>query len=662
MPEQSYTVALAGQPNVGKSTVFNLLTGMNQHVGNWPGKTIEQKVGHFSHNGTSYRLVDLPGTYSLTANSVEEIVARDFIIKERPDLVIVLLDAATLERNLYLVAELLPLPSPVILALNMMDVAAQEGYQIEPEVLEAAIGTRVVPMTASKNIGTKELVAAIDELIHNPEAYAPKRPEVRADHQLVLAEIEGLIAGSVPEPYPQDWAALKLLEGDKEITRLIQAHMDEAQWDAVHEVLRAHDDALVAVAGGRYEWIGRMIRAAVTCPMTGEICRTERIDRWTTHPFWGVVILAAILGLAFWLTFTVGTPLQDWLAGTVVGGLSRLVRGLLAQQPAWLQGLVVDGAIGGVGTVVTFLPILLIFFAILGLLEDTGYMARAAYVMDRFMHMMGLHGKSFLPLFLGFGCNVPAIMGARVIESRRARLLTIMLAPLIPCAARMTVVAILAPAFVGKAAALVSWGLVMLNIMILALAGVILNRTLFKGDRAAFIMELPLYHAPNWRTIGLTIWRHAVAFLRKAGSIILVISVLVWALSALPSGDINSSILAGIGRFLEPVGRWMGFDWRLMVALLASFVAKENSIATLGVLFGAGEGTGLVELMANSFALPAGLAFLAVQMLFIPCAASVAVIRQETGSWRWALFNVALLLGISLLVGTVIYQVANLFF
>jgi len=661
MDERSYTVALAGQPNVGKSTVFNLLTGMNQHVGNWPGKTIEQKVGHFSHNGTSYRLVDLPGTYSLTANSIEEVIARDFIIKERPDVVVVLLDAATLERNLYLVAELLPLPSPVIVALNMMDVATQEGYRIEPEVLEAAMGTRVVPMTATKNIGTKELVAAIDELIHNTEAYAPKRPEVRADHRQVMEEIEALIAGSVPEPYPQDWAALKLLEGDREITKLVKAHLDDARWDAVHEVLKAHDDALVAVAGGRYEWIGRMMRAAVTCPVSGQICRTERIDRWTTHPLWGVVILAAILGLAFWLTFTVGAPLQEWLDGNVVGGLSRLMQGLLAQQPAWLQGLVIDGAIGGVGTVVTFLPILLIFFAILGLLEDTGYMARAAYVMDRFMHLMGLHGKSFLPLFLGFGCNVPAIMGARVIESRRARLLTIMLAPLIPCAARMTVVAFLAPAFVGRWAALVSWGLVMLNIFILALVGVILSRTVFKGDRAAFIMELPLYHAPNWRTISLTVWRHAMGFLRKAGSIILVISILVWALSALPSGNIETSFLARIGRFLEPVGQWMGFDWRLMVALLASLVAKENSIATLGVLFGAGGAAGLPELMAGSFALPAGLAFLVVQMLFIPCVASVAVIRQETGSLRWTLFNVALLLAISLLMGALVYQVANLF-
>jgi len=661
MVEKVYTVALAGQPNVGKSTLFNLLTGMNQHVGNWPGKTIERKVGTFTYNDIAYRLVDLPGTYSLTANSIEEIIARDFIIKERPDVVVVLLDAATLERNLYLVAELLPLPVPVIVAINMMDIAEQEGYRIEPEVLEAALGVKVVPMIATRNVGTRELVAAIDEVARNAAKYAPKRPEIRADHQQVLKQIETLIAGHVPEPYPHDWVALKLLEGDKEITRMMREQMGETEWEAVHEVLRAHDDALVAVASGRYEWIGRMIRAAVIQPKAGQIGLTERLDRWAAHPFWGLLTLAAILGLAFWLTYAIGTPLQEWLSDAVVGRLAGLMSGVLANASPWLQGAVIDGLIGGVGTVITFLPILLIFFAILGLLEDTGYMARAAYVMDRFMHLMGLHGKSFLPLFLGFGCNVPAVMGARVIESPRARLLTIMLAPLIPCAARMTVVAFVTPAFFGGAATLVSWGLVGLNLIVLAVAGLLLNRTIFKGERAAFIMELPLYHVPNWRTIGMAVWQHSLAFLKKAGTIILIISVVVWALSVLPGGGLEKSILARIGHFLEPVGRLMGFDWRLTVALLTSFVAKENSIATLGVLFGVSRGAGLAELMADSFPVPAELAFLVVQMLFVPCAATVAVIRQETGSWRWMLFDVAFLLIVSLAMGVLVYQLAGQF-
>jgi ferrous iron transport protein B len=659
-PQQPVLVALAGQPNVGKSTLFNLLTGLSQHVGNWPGKTVERKEGTFSFNGTTYRLVDLPGTYSLTANSAEEVIAREFIIREQPDVVIVLVDAAILERSLYLVAELLSLSTPVIIGLNMMDVARQEGMEIEPEVLQAALGAPVVPMVATRNIGVRELLEAVDRVVRGETPYTPKTPQIRADHQEVLEDIERLIVGCVPDPYPQDWVALKLLEGDREITRMMQECLTDEQWEEVHDVLRDHDDALVAVAGGRYEWIGRMVRAAVTRPRAGQISLTERLDRWATHPLWGLLTLASILGLIFWLTYVIGAPLQDLLNTYVVGGLAELAHTWLAGAPAWLVGLVADGIIGGAGSVVTFLPILVIFFAVMGMLEDMGYMARAAYVMDGFMHLMGLHGKSFLPLFLGFGCNVPAVLGTRVIESRRARLLTLLLAPLIPCTARMAVVAFLAPAFFSSAATLVSWGLVLLALVVLALSGVLINKTIFRGQRAAFIMELPLYHLPNWRTIGLLVWQRSLSFLKKAGTLILVVSVVVWALSVLPDGEIETSFLARIGRWLEPVGRLMGFDWRLMVALLTSFIAKENVIATLGVLFSAGEEAGLAEALSVTFPASTALAFLVVQMLFVPCVATVAVVRQETGSWWWTLFNLGFLLVVSWAAGGAVFWLAGM--
>lgn len=666
------TVALAGQPNVGKSTVFNLLTGMSQHVGNWPGKTVEQKTGSYRHNGTTFHLVDLPGTYSLTANSAEEVIARDYILKERPEVVVAVVNAASLERNLYLVAELLPLPTKVVVGLNMVDVATDEGLDIEPQVLEAALGVPVVPMIAAKNQGLRELVEILDGMARGAIPYQPNVPEIRPDHRLVLDEIHALVAEWVPQSYPSEWVALKLLEGDTEITAMMRDDcLPTEQWEQAHEILKAHEDAVLAVASGRYDWVGRMIRAAVTRPRAGQITVTERLDRWATHPLWGLGILAGIMGLVFWLTFAIGSPLQTFLDIYVVSGLAAVASGWLVSAPAWLQGLVVDGIIGGAGTVLTFLPILVIFFAVLATLEDMGYMARAAYVMDRFMHLMGLHGKSFLPLFLGFGCNVPAVMGTRIIDSRRARLLTILLAPLVPCAARMTVIVFIAPIFFGSAATVVAWGLVAMSLTVLAIVGLLINKWVLKGERAAFIMELPLYHRPNTRTIGIQVWQNSVEFLKKAGSLILIMSVIVWALSTLPYGDIETSYLASLGRGLAPLGSLMGLDWRMVVALLTSVVAKENSIATLSVLYGSAapvpagapleDAPGLGVAMARVVAPEAALAFLVVQMLFIPCVATVAAIRQETKSWGWTVFSVGLLLVISLAGGILAYQLASRF-
>jgi len=656
----SIRVALAGQPNVGKSTVFNLLTGLSQHVGNWPGKTVEHKTGTCHYQDWTFDVIDLPGTYSLSANSPEELIAREYIIKEKPDVVVVIVDAAALERNLYLVAELLPLPVPIIVGLNMVDVAEQQGLEIETHVLEAALGVPVVPMVAIKGQGIRELLARIQEVVCGGAKYAPNAPNIRADHKDVLERIEALIGKHVPPGYPRTWVALKILEGDKQLTEMMRPRLPQEAWDEVYRILKQHEDACVSVASGRYAWIARMIRAAIVKPKAGPIILTDRLDRWATHPLWGLFILAGILALTFWLTYAIGSPLQELLDVHVVQALASLASSALAMAPAWLRGLLVDGIIKGVGSVLTFFPILLIFFAVLGILEDIGYMARAAYVMDRFMHLMGLHGKSFLPLFLGFGCNVPSVMGARVIESERARLLTILVTPLVPCAARMGVVAFLAPAFFA-APTIVTWGLLSLNLVVLVLSGLVINKLIFKGEHVAFIMELPLYHLPNGRTITLIIWQRLLSFLRKAGTIILAVSIVVWALSVLPSGDIESSFMAGFGRLLEPLGRFMGLDWRMMVALLTSFIAKENAIATLGVLFGTGESeAGLAAILSTTLTPAAALAFLVVQMLFIPCVATVGAIKQETNSWRWTAFSVVFLLLISLAGGVITYQIANL--
>jgi ferrous iron transport protein B len=441
---------------------------------------------------------------------------------------------------------------------------------------------------------------------------------------------------------------------------MIKASVPIEVWQKVYAILLKNEGAMVAVASSRYNWIGEIIQDTVEKPKMGQISITERLDRVATHPVWGLFVLAGVLGLVFWLTFTIGSPLQAWLDVHVVGGLEALAGGWLVSSPAWLRSLLVNGVIGGVGSVITFLPILVIFFASFGFLEDVGYMARAAYVMDNVMHMMGLHGKSFLPLFLGFGCNVPAIMGTRVIDSKPARILTILIAPLVPCTARMAVIAFLAPAFFGKQAFLVSWGLILFSIILLVVLGVLLNKIIFKGERSAFIMEMPLYHIPNLRTTGLLVWQRSLSFLKKAGTTILIASVVIWGFSYLPAGNLDSSYLATFGKWLAPVGKLMGFDWRLTVALLSSFPAKENAIATLGVLFGSSANSGLATLISSTFSTATGLSFLAVTMLFIPCLATVAVIRQETGSLKWTVFSVLMFLVISTLSGIIIYHVAVL--
>jgi len=658
-PARGPIVALAGSPNVGKSSVFNALTGLSQHVGNWAGKTVEQKTGVCHHRGRALEIIDLPGTYSLTANSPEEQIARDYVIKERPDVVVVVVNAANLERTLYLLAELLELPAPVIVAVNMMDVAEGQGMHVEAHVLQAALGIPVVPLTATHREGLPELLAAIDGLLDGHIAFRPARPELGEGPEALIARLEGIIGAHAPTPYPRRWLALKLLEGDKEVTALLRARLPDAEWQAAEAILHDHEDAVLAIASARYEWIGRMVRAAVRRPRAGAVSLTERLDRVATHPYAGPALLIGLLGLIFWLVYHLAQPVVGLLE-VAVGAGAGLARTALAGGPPWLGGLVADGILGGVGTVLTLLPILAVFFAAIAFLEDVGYLARGAFVADRFMHHLGLHGKSFLPLFLGFGCNVPAVLGSRILDSRRDRLLTTLLVPLVPCAGRMGVLVFVAGALFGSRGPLVILALLALDLAVIGLSGVLFNRLLLQGERPAFIMELPLYHLPNWRTIAIHTWQRLVQFVQRAGTVILLLSVAVWTLAALPAGAIDSSYLAAIGRGLGPLGALMGLDWRMMVALLASIVAKEQAIATLAVLT-AGSAAPLAARLPQLLSPAAGLAFLVVQMLFVPCIGTLTAIRHETGSWRWTAFSVAYLAVLSFGVGIVVYQVARLF-
>jgi ferrous iron transport protein B len=652
-------VALVGQPNVGKSTVFNLLTGLNQHVGNWPGKTIDQKIGVHQRGDLTCDVVDLPGTYSLTANSPEELIAREYVLKQRPDVIVAIVDASILERSLYLVAELVQLGLPLVVGLNMLDVARQNGTHIDTAKLSQSLGVPVIELIAAQGRGIDRL---IDEAIEAARRVAGSIHSIilRPDLEAALSEIETLITDYLPEEYPLTWSAQKLLEGDSIVTQILQREMKAAEWQSVEALLPANVDANISIASARYDWIAQAIRSAVTRTPSASLTWTARIDRITTHPLWGLIVLATILASLFGLTYAIGSPLQEWLEANVIGGAVNIAQTILINAPLWLRGLIIDGAIGGAGTVLTFAPILLIFFAGMALLEDIGYMGRAAYLMDGVMRRMGLHGKSFLPLFLGFGCNVPAVMGTRVIEAERPRLLSILIAPLVPCTARMAVVAFMTPAFFGANAPLVAFALVLLNLIVLAVVGAIVNRAMFKNDQAAFIMELPQYHWPKSRSIVLIVWQRTIGFIKQAGTAILIMSLIIWALAYFPNGQVETSWLGEVGRALSPLGGLMGLDWKLLIALLASFVAKENSIAILGVLFSAdGNHTQLASTLATAITPIAALSFLVVSMLFIPCASTVATIRKETRSWKWTLFTIGLLAGVSFGVGIAVYQVLS---
>jgi len=651
--EREVFVVLAGQPNVGKSTVFNILTGLSQHVGNWPGKTIEKKEGFHRAQNTLLRIVDLPGTYSLTAFSEEERIAREFIIKEKPDIVILVLNAAALERSLYLLAEVLLLDRPVFVALNMLDVASGQGIQIDTRALQNSLGIPVIPMIAKRNNGIKELVGMINAFGKGDIKLTPHLPEVSADHRDVYEKILAYIKPYCPVPYTPQWVATKLMEGDTDVFAQIQEQMPAEEWEKILALFTEHEDSLHAVVNGRYDWIEKVTRASISRFKMGQVVLTDRIDHILTRPIFGIPFLLLVMAIVFFLTYSVGIPIQGWL-DELIQKFTLWCEPLFTELPFWVRGLFINGIVGGVGSVITFLPILMIFFAIMALLEDVGYMARAAFVMDRIMHLVGLHGKSFIPMCLGLGCNVPAVLGARIIETRKARMITLLLIPFVPCTARLAVLTLVSAAIFGPNAPYVSWSILALNIIALGIAGIFVNKAIWKHD-APFIMELPIYHQPDLRTIIMVVWSRTISFVRKAGTIILGVAIVVWILSYYPSGIVEESLLAAAGKLFEPLGNPLGLDWKMIVALLTGLVAKENVVATLGVLYSVGE-EGLVQVLPQVMSHASAAAFLVVMMLFIPCAGTIAVLKKEMNSNKWFYATIILTLLASYLGGILTFN------
>jgi len=635
------TIALAGNPNVGKSTLFTAITGKRQHTGNWPGVTVEKKSGSVRHHDTDIEVVDLPGTYSLTAYSQDEVIARDFIIDGKPDVVVQVVDATNLERNLYLTTQLSELGVPLVIALNMSDMAEQRGDVIDLQKMSKYLEIPVVRTVGSKGEGIGGLLdAVVRESGTSPHhehsiGYGDRVEPVIADLIEALRQDPGLTSR-----YPPRWLAVRLLEGDEDAEKKIKVSRAR---DAIYSILSGIDageyEALMADC--RYEVISAVLpQVCTTC--VREMTASDLIDRVITSRYLGIPIFLVLMWGAFELTFTVASPfmamieaVQEYLAGVAAG-----------IQPGWLATLIGDGLIGGVGSVLIFLPNIFILLFLLAILEDSGYLARAAFVMDRLMYSIGLPGRSFIPMIVGFGCNVPAIMATRTIEDTSDRLITILINPFISCGARLPVFVLFAGLFFPENPGTVIFGLYVLGIVVAIASAKLFRATILPGKPAPFLMEMPPYRLPTVMTSVRHTWDRGSMYIRKAGGIILIGALVIWALAASPAGveyGSAASYAGMIGQAVQPLFAPLGFNWEMTVSLIFGFVAKEIVIASLGTLYGVGEDAGALEgaLLADpALGSITALAFMVFVLLYLPCIATMAVIRKETGSWKWTAFSI----------------------
>jgi len=655
-------IALAGNPNSGKTTLFNSLTGMRQHVGNWPGKTVEKKEGSFNYTGKKIEVTDLPGTYSLTAYSIEEIVARDFIVDETPDVVINIVDASNLERNLYLTIQLIELGAKVILALNMNRFANKKGLEINVDKLSQLLGIPVVKIEAIDETGKKVLLDSVIEFHENKIQNKLKYGKEIEEH---ITELSNLIKAELNEKNPE-WIALKLLEKDKQIietvskiqngkkvmmnVRQVQNHLDKV----------FGEDVDAAIADARYGFIAGLLKESVKKPAIDKMTMSENIDKIVISKIFGIPLFLLAMYLLFQITFTVSGPIINWI-NSGIGWLAESSMTFLegVGAPAWLASLVGDGLFGGVGSVLVFVPIIMIMFFIISLMEDSGYMARAAFIMDKVMHKIGLHGKAFIPFLLGFGCTVPAIMATRTLESRKDRIMTMLLSPMMSCSARLPVYVLFTAAFFAKNKTLIIFSIYLLGIIIAMLIGLIFKKTLFKGESSPFVMELPPYRIPTLKGSFMHMWEKGKLFIIKAGTVIFGAVLVIWFLSSVPFGveyGSEQSLVGIIGKIIAPVFQPLGFgNWQAAVSLLFGFIAKEVIIGSMGTLYGVGQ-EGLSAVLHGSFTPLSAYAFMVFVLLYVPCIAVIATIKKETNSWKWPAFTTVYLTVVAWIISFIVYQ------
>ncbi len=659
--DKKIRIALAGNPNVGKSTLFNAITGAHQHVGNWPGVTVEKKTGTVRHRGRDLEIVDLPGTYSLTAYSADEVVARDYLIDEKPDAVIHVIDATNLERNLYLTTQLLETGVPVIVALNMSDMAEQRGDRISREKMEEYLEVPVVRTVGSRGEGTEELLdAAVKEAETSPHhehsiGYGEKTEQVIA----ILCDILSRDAALIKK-YPARWLATRLLEGDENAQEKLAGSSVKPDTDLFFKTIDTGEYE-AAMADRRYDVIAAILpQVCTTC--IKEMNASDLIDRVVTNRYLGIPIFLALMWGAFELTFAVAAPFTSAISAGIAALGSAVTFGM---EPGLATSFVNDGLIGGVGTVLGFVPNIFILLLLLAILEDSGYLARAAFVMDRLMYSIGLPGKSFIPMLIGFGCNVPAIMATRTIEDKKDRLITILINPFMSCGARLPVFVLFAGVFFPHNAGTVIFGLYVLGIVVAILSAKLFRATILPGKPAPFLMEMPPYRLPTVTTSIIHMWDRGQMYLRKAGGVILVVAIIVWGLATLPYGveyGSAESYAGMIGHVIQPLFAPLGFDWKIAVALFFGFMAKEVVVGSLGVLYGVEEeGLGGALLADPSMGAVTALALMVFVLLYLPCMASLAVIKKETGSWKWTGFSVAYGIVVAYALAFVVVHIAPFF-
>jgi len=720
MPEKTLKIALCGNPNSGKTSIFNAITGARQHVGNWPGVTVEKKSGKAKCGDYNIEVIDLPGTYSLTAYSIEEIIARDFIVNEKPDVVINVIDSTNLERNLYLTSQLIELGAKAVVALIMSDEAVHKGILIDKTTLGRLIGMPVIATVGNRGYGIKELLS---EAVAVSEKREPLSRHIHISYGSEIEEEINKIQQKIRQEeilssvYSTRWLSVKLLEGDKEVMEDLIRPSDNSE-DILKQVelSRSHienimaDDAEILLADRRYGFIKGLLQEAYAHRNVNRREFSDLIDKVLTNRLFGIPILIALVWVMFQTTFTLGAYPMGWIDAGVTA-VSGFVSNITPD--GLLKELVVDGIISGVGGVLVFLPNILILFFFISLFEDTGYMARAAFIMDRVMHSSGLHGKSFIPMIMGFGCNAPAIMATRTLENKTDRILTILINPLISCSARLPVYILLTGAFFSRNAGNVIFGIYLFGIILAIGIGRFFRKTIFKGESAPFVMELPPYRLPLLKSVILHMWEKGSVFIKKVGGVILSASIIIWFLSAFPKNveysrdydneisqirflhetklqtltdvtdkaalndDMEASIIllknnmeqerisksyAGrLGAFIEPVIRPLGFTWKGGVALITGIAAKEIVVSTFGVLYQVGQeedaqSADFRSALRKDMTPLSALAFMLFTLIYIPCLGTLGVMYRELGSIKWTLFAVGYSLILAWIVAFIVYQ------